>query len=235
MTAQKSKNAPPPPASKQSFMLIGALAIVGAGIMAYLVLKPKGVSIPANVAVLAADTAGFRGYVIGSENAPIEVTEYADIECPACAHFDVIDFPVVRKQLIDAGLIRYRFRDYPLDGAHRHTRIASHAAACANDQGKFWEMKARLFETQGDWSPRGSVGGYFSNIAKEVGLDQAAYDECMASAKYAGRIEASLKEGMAVGVGSTPTFLVEGRLYPGALPSDSLASLVRNLIAAKGQ
>jgi protein-disulfide isomerase len=48
----------------------------------------------------------------------------------------------------------------------------------------------------------------------------------MTAAKYAGRIQASADEGKKVGVGSTPTFLINGRLYAGALSSDSLRTLV---------
>ena len=235
-SAKKQKAAaPPPPASKQSFLLIGALAVIGAAILGYLVLRPKAISIPANVEVLAADTAGFRGYLLGAEDAPVEIAEYADFQCPACATFDVLQFEVIKRQLIDPGLVRYRFRDFPIDGAHRHTRVASHAAACANDQGKFWELKEALFNTQGEWAALGSAAGYLGDLAAKVGVERGSFDACMQSAKYAGRIEASLKEGNALGVGSTPTFLIEGRLYPGAYSSDSLISLVRNVLAAKAK
>jgi protein-disulfide isomerase len=52
----------------------------------------------------------------------------------------------------------------------------------------------------------------------------------MSSAKYAGRIQASLEEGTRLGVGSTPTFLIGGRLYPGVLSSDSLRLMVEQAI-----
>ncbi len=228
-TGKQKKNAPPP-APNRFFLLIGALGVAGAGVLAYLVLKPKDVSIPANVTVLAADTAGFRGYVLGSDSAKVEITEYADFQCPACGTFDVLQFDVVKRQLIDSGLVRYRYRDFPLP-IHPHSRVASHAAACANDQGKFWDMKAQIYNRQAEWSPLRSAAGYFSDLAVQVGVNRAQYDACMQSAKYAGRIEASLQEGTKVGVGSTPTFLIDGRLYPGALSSDSLAAKVRRLVA----
>ncbi len=228
--AKLKKNAPAP-APKNSFALIGILGLGGAAVLAYLVMKPKDVSIPANVTVLAADTAGFRGYLLGSPTAPVEVTEYADFQCPACGSFDVLQFAVIKQQLIDSGLVRYRFRDYPLP-MHPHARVAAHAAACANDQDKFWEMKEALFNRQTDWSPLRSAAGFFGDLAAEIGLNRGQYDECMQSAKYAGRIEASFQEAVKVGVGSTPTFLIGGRLYPGALSSDSIAAKVRRVAAA---
>jgi protein-disulfide isomerase len=233
--APPSRVAPRQPESGASsnrfFLILGALAVAGAAVLAVLVLKPKDESIPAKVTVLAADTAGFRGYLVGSPTAPLEVTEYADFQCPACGSFDVMQWDVVKRQLVDSGLVRWRYRDFPLDQVHRHARVAAHSAACANDQGKFWEFKALVYQRQGDWSIKSSAGGMFHDMAKEAGLDPAKFDACMDSKKYAGRIEASLQEGIKLGVPSTPTFFIDGRLYPGAFSSDSLAALVRSIAA----
>lgn len=230
----KSKaDAPAPAGSKQAYVVIGTLAVVGALVLGYLVLRPKDVSIPANVTVLAADTAGFRGYVLGSDSAKLEITEYADYQCPACGTFAVLQFDVVRRQLIESGMVRWRYRDFPIDQIHPHARLAAHAAACASDQNKYWEMQAEIYNQQAQWSPLRSAGGAFRDMAQRLGLDLAAYDACMETTKYAGRIEASLQEGMQLGVGSTPSFLINGRIYPGAYSSDSLASMVRSIIAAQ--
>lgn len=221
--------------SNRFFLILGALAVAGAVVLGVLVLKPKDVSIPANVTVLAADTAGFRGYLLGSPSAPVEITEYADFQCPACGSFDVLQWDVVKRQLVDSGLVRWRYRDFPLDQVHRHARLAAHAAACANEQGKFWEYKAVVYQRQGDWSVQSSAAGTFHDMAVATGLDGGKFDTCMGSKKFAGRIEASLQEGIKLGVPSTPTFLIDGRLYPGAFSSDSLASLVRGLAAKQAK
>lgn len=213
------------------YLLVGGLVVVGAGALFWLTQSRKDVSIPANVTVLAADTAGFRGYFKGSESAPVEISEYADYQCPACQYFATVQLPSIRRELIETGLVRWRFRDFPLDGAHPHARLAAHSAACANDQGKFWEQHDGIFDTHANWSGASSAGAVFRNVAKEIGLDLGEYDDCMSSTRYAGRIEASLLEGTRVGVSSTPTFLIGGRLYPGAMTSDSMASLVRALTA----
>lgn len=235
MKASTPRSHPERGASSNRFLLtLGGLAVAGGAVLAWLVMKPKDVSIPANVTVLAADTAGFRGYVLGSPTAPVEVTEYADFQCPACGRFDILDWDVVKRQLVDSGLVRWRYRDFPLP-IHPHSRVASHAAACAFDQGKFWEMKAGLYQSQADWAPKTSVASFFGDLAQTAGLDRAKYDECMESKKYAGRIEASVQEGLKLGVPSTPTFLIDGRLYPGAFTSDSLGSLIRSIIAKQGK
>jgi protein-disulfide isomerase len=180
--------------------------------------------------VTNADTAGFRGYLIGDAKAPIEITEYGDFQCPGCANFEQIQWPSVVTSLIKTGKARFRFRDYPLDGVHSHPRVASHAAACADDQGKFWEVKEAIFGRQTDWSPKSDPMPVFKEIMQGAGLDVTKWMDCMKSAKYAGRIQASSEEGTKLGVNTTPSFLVGDHLYVGA-NSDQLAHLVDSLTA----
>ena len=223
--------ASPAPGMNRFYLLLGAVALAGIAWLVYQIGKPSGVSIPVNVTVLAADTAGFRGYLAGSPDAPVEVSEFADFQCPACENFETIQFPAVQQQLISSGQVRWRYRDFPLE-MHPHARVASHAAACANEQNKFWEMKQVIYGRQTEWSPVRNAASKFSDYAKEVGLDVGRYDECMKSAKFAGRIQASVDEGKKLGVTGTPTFLIGGQLYPwtSALGSDSIRVLVRALL-----
>jgi protein-disulfide isomerase len=218
--------AAPTPGLNRFYLVLGAVALAGIAWLVYQVGKPGGVSIPVNVTVLASDTAGFRGYVLGQETAPVEVSEFADYQCPACQEFETIQFPAVRQQLIETGQVRWRYRDFPLE-MHPHARLAAHAAACGNEQGKFWELHSLIYARQPEWSPARNAAGKFSDYAGEAGLDVARYDECMQSAKFAGRIQASVAEAVKLGVGSTPTFLIGGRLYSGALGSDSIKALVQ--------
>ena len=217
-----------PSGMNRFYVVLGAGALAGAAALMYMVTRPKAVSIPANVAVLAADTAGFRGYLLGSDSAKVEVSEYADYQCPACQYFESVQFPSVRQQLITTGMVRWRYRDFPLE-QHQNSRVAAHAAACAADQNKYWEMHALIYERQPEWAEKRDAAGLLRSYATSAGLNLTAFDQCMTAAKYAGRIQASSEEGKKLGVGSTPTFLIGGRLYAGALSSDSLRTLVRAL------
>jgi protein-disulfide isomerase len=222
----------PPKNLNRFYLLLGLGAALGVAALAYLVLRPKPVSIPANVTVLAGDTTGFRGYVIGSESAPVEITEYADFECPACSEFALVQWPSVRDRLVETGRLRWRYRDWSIDQLHPNARVAAHAAACANDQGKYWEMHDALFGGQAQWTRRKNAPSIMRGYARDLALNLDEYDQCMQSAMYAGRIQASYDEGSKLGVGSTPTFLIDGRLYPGVLASDSIRKLVDRLTAA---
>jgi protein-disulfide isomerase len=217
---------------RRFYFLLGGIAAVGLGALVVLTARPKVVGIPANVTVAAADTAGFRGYVLGSDSAPVEITEYADYQCPACAGFEMVQFPDVKDRLIKAGRLRWRYRDFPLQ-QHKHSRLSAHAAACANDQGRFWDMHRFVYEGQNDWADVSDAAAMdqFQSYARSAGLDQRKFDECMRSARYAGRIQASLDEGTKLGVNSTPTFVIGGRLFPGGLTYDQLRHVVDSLAA----
>jgi protein-disulfide isomerase len=212
------------------YLILFTVAIVGGGLLFWQVRR--GVpSIPANVTVTVADTAGFQGYFMGSPDAPVVITEYADYQCPGCQAFDMVQFPDIVRQLVETGKVRWRYRDFPLN-MHPFSRVAAHAAACANDQGKYWEMHTQIYRGQATWSREAEPSGTFRDYAKQLGLDLKAYDECMMSAKYAGRIQASYDEGVKVGVDATPTFLIGNRLYKGLSNSDALKQLVDSLAPA---
>ena len=197
------------------FYLLLVLVALVAGVLMWRASRSSGgdVSAPAgdaSVIVTAADSA-FQGYALGSATAPVEVVEYADLQCPHCGEFANVQFPTIREQLITTGQLRWRFRDYPL-GTFPWSRIAALAGQCAGEQGKFWEMEDALFQHQSAWgSSRSNPTSAFRDLASGIGLDLDKYNACMDSQRYAGRIEASHREGMARGVTGTPTFFANGR------------------------
>jgi protein-disulfide isomerase len=210
------------------YTILGAVAVVGIGLLGYQLSRPATVSIPANVTVQPSDTAGFRGYLKGSDSAAVEITEYADYQCPFCQTFATLQMPTIEERLIKTGRLRWRYRDFPLQ-QHPYSRIAAHSAACADEQGKFWPQHERIYEGQSEWAASRDGADIFRRYAREVGLDLAKYDTCMSSGKYAGRIQASYEEGTRAGVSSTPTLLVGGRLYQGRFDSDAITRLVDSL------
>lgn len=219
---------------KGFYTLLGGAAVVGAAVIGFLMLRKPPVSIPANPEIKVADTSGFRGYFLGSDSAPLTVTEYADYQCPACQQWATVQFPTIQERLIATGKVRWRYRDFPLE-MHPHARIAAHAAACADEQGKYWAMNEKIYSWEGNWPSKSNPIGIFNDYAKAAGLDLAKYQACMESGRYAGRMRASYLEGIAVGVNSTPTFLINNRLYPGGggVHYDMLKKMLDSLAATK--
>jgi protein-disulfide isomerase len=210
---------------KRFYVLLALVAVAGGGAMWYSARRKPAP--PPVVAPVAAATDGFRGYTLGVESAPIEVTEYSDFECSFCASFATVQMPVIREQLIATGKLRWRYRDFPLP-THRYSRFAALVAQCAGEQGKFWEMHDQLFEHH-QWAQTGNdPRSLFRDFARAVGLDLDKYDACVDGQRYAGRIEASVQEGEAVGVRGTPSFYVNGRPFERST-SDDFKALVDSL------
>lgn len=213
------------------YLILGAVAVVGVGALVFL-MRAGPVSIPANVVVQISDTLGFRGYVAGQATAPVEIVEYADYQCPGCATFETVQWPTIKERMVDPGRVRWIYRDFPLN-IHRFSRVSAHAGACADEQGRFWELKRGIYDTQNEWAYGRDAAGHFRKLARSFGLDVDRYDECMKSARFAGRIQASLDEGTKAGVNSTPSFIIGGRIY-GSLPYDQLKAIVDSLAATAG-
>jgi protein-disulfide isomerase len=210
---------------KGFYVLLALVAVAGGGAMWY--SSHRTPAPPPAAAPVVAATDGFRGYTLGVESAPVEVTEYSDFECPFCASFATVQMPVIREQLIAAGKLRWRYRDFPLP-THRYSRYAALAAQCAGEQGKFWEMHDQLFEHH-EWAQTGkNPRSLFRDLARAAGVDLDKYDACVDGQRYAGRIEASVQEGEAAGVRGTPSFFVNGRPFERST-SDDFKALVDSL------
>ncbi len=215
----------------------GALGIIALGGVGALLLarnsSTQGGPTTVETAALAA-VGDYEGYVMGDESAPVEIVEFADFQCPACARFTILTASDVKARLVETGLARWRFHDFPLP-IHNHALAAHHAAACAGEQGRFWEMHDQLFYNQGRWSRERRPTGLFRGYARAIGLDVKQYEDCMDSNRYAARIERAKQEGVELGVNSTPSFLVGDQLVSGAVPYDSLKVLAERAARAVTQ
>ena len=211
------------------WLALGLVAVLGLGALGYIASRPK-------VAISAVDPnlppMKAEGYVLGNANAPVEVIEFADFECPGCGQFATLTEPDVRTRLVNTGKVRMRFMDFPLP-MHKNTWDAHLAAACANDQGKFWEMHDVIFQYQDRWNgeatrrPRSVLG----DLAKDIGLDMSKYDACMDAETHRAKIQASVQEAERLQVQQTPTFIIGGRKIPGAIAYDAFKKYVDEELA----
>jgi protein-disulfide isomerase len=219
----------------QTGRLVGvlvAIAVIGAAALgyAYTTGKNKVRTVDPNAKPLVAE-----GHVIGSPTAPLQVLEFGDFECPQCGNFSVVSEPDVRKRLINPGTISLRYFDYPLP-MHRNTWPASNAAACADEQGKFWEMHDQLYANQSEWNGEATSRpkSMFVNYAKAIGLDVDKFEQCFDAEKYRAKIEANAQEAERRGINSTPTFVIGKRVVPGNIGYDAFKKYVDSaLVEAK--
>ena len=158
-----------------------------------------------------------KGPARGPEGAKITIVEFSDFECPFCSKAEESVSQVMEKY---AGKVRLVFRHYPLT-FHPHAPKAAEAAACANDQGKFWEMHKQLFANQ-----KGLSIEELKAHAVAVGLDKAKFDECLDTGKNKALVEADTKAGSDVGVNGTPAFFINGKLISGAQPVSEFEKII---------
>lgn len=209
------------------YYVLGAIFLVGASILAYTLLRKPEPIVGQDVKYDPATSGPAQGYTIGKPDAPVQIVEFADFECPGCGQFATVTEPDVRKRLIEPGLANLTFYDFPLP-QHRNSTPAHNAAACAGDQNKFWEMHDRLFATQDQWNTQATDNPkpFFAKYAADIGLNAQLWEACYDSRKHQGRILANINEGERRQVGVTPTFIVGNKLYTGALPYDALKAIV---------
>jgi protein-disulfide isomerase len=172
---------------------------------------------PPRVAVKA------EGPARGSASAPVTIVEFSDFECPFCGHA-VETLQHVEKTY--GNNVRIVFRDYPLF-SHRTAKRAAEAAHCAEEQGRFWEMHDRLFSKGG---PLTDADLY--RFASQAGVDHDKFDQCLTSGKFKEAWKVSQDEGTRVGVTSTPSFFINGRMIVGAAGYDVFSKIIDEDLAS---
>jgi protein-disulfide isomerase len=217
------------------YLIIGLVAVAGIGALTYASSKKPETVTQVDTTLPPVKS---EGYVLGSETAPVEVIEFGDFECTVCATFATLTEPDMRKRLVNTGIVRMRYIDYPLP-MHPNTWNASRAAACADEQGKFWDMHDALFQNQDRWSRAGgntNPDKFFKELAKQIPIPNSdQFNTCVDSRKYQAKIQAHEKLGEQQKAGGTPTFVIGKQMYLKPLPYDEFKALVDSELKASGK
>ncbi|MCH8096371.1 MAG: thioredoxin domain-containing protein [Proteobacteria bacterium] len=178
--------------------------------------------------------------VMGDAKARIAIIEFSDYQCPFCRRHFLNTMPKLVKDYVATGKVKYVLRDFPLGSIHPEAFAAAMAARCAGDQGKYKAMHDQFFAKQASLKQADWVAH-----AKVVGLDLAAFNQCMESKKYEAAVSEDMKAGIAAGVTGTPTFFIgpldadgktirAGNIITGAQPYRVFQRALDSLLAAKG-
>lgn len=146
----------------------------------------------------------------GQLNAPVVIMEFADFQCGGCGQFAAFTKPLL-KEYIDAGTVRFVFYDFPLVQIHKNATLASRAGRCANEQNQFWAYHDVVFGQQQRWAESNDAVEQFEGYAEQLGLDGAAFSQCLRSDKYQKEVSESYQFGTTLGVSGTPTLFVNGK------------------------
>jgi len=158
----------------------------------------------------------------GPDDAVIELVEYSDFQCPYCQQ---LTGTLEQLKTAYGSDVRLVFKDYPLPN-HAQAFKAAEAGHCALEQGKFWELHDTMFANQDELGVDD-----LKRHAGELGMDQATFDACLDSGRFAAQVNANLREGQEDGVSSTPTVFINGRSVMGAAPYAVFEQIIEEELA----
>lgn len=147
----------------------------------------------------------------GNPEAAIQIIEFIDFECPACAHGSIVLNDLMKDNLDDIFL---QMKYFPLR-MHRYGILSAQYAECAARQGKFWPMHDKLVKNQSRWRGNVAAEKFFVDYAAELDLDYDQLQACLIDEQTARSIESDQKEGRERGVRSTPTYFVNDKVVVG--------------------
>lgn len=156
---------------------------------------------------------------LGKPGFKITLVEYGDYQCPYCG----MAHPLVKRLLEEKGdVIRFVFRNFPLQTIHHQAMNAALAAEAASQQDRFWEMQDLLFENQKQFSEK-----LFPELARELGMNADRFQRDFSNKQTLSKVETDFKSGLHSGVNGTPSFFIDGKkIHLSALDYDELLSAV---------
>lgn len=158
--------------------------------------------------------------ILGNKNAKVTLVEYSDFQCPYCAKGSKIMHEIKKKY---GDKVKVAFKNFPLP-FHKQAKGAALAGLCANEQGKdyFWKLHDYMFDNQSKLDAKN-----LKKIAADFkGFDQGKFNDCVDKNKYMAKIDADIEEGRVLGVKSTPTFFLNGKIISGALPVEEFSRMI---------
>ena len=178
-----------------------------------ILLDPPRVTIPPAAEEIA----------LGPADAPVVIVEFSDYSCPYCKQAQ----NTIREVKEAYGdKVRLVYRHFPLNP---NTRKAAEASLCADDQGKFWELHARLFAHQGELNLNAVKAA-----AGELELDMEAFNACLDGGERARQVVQDMALGQSLGVSGTPAFFVNGRNLSGAQPFAAFKEIIDDELRRAG-
>jgi protein-disulfide isomerase len=176
-----------------------------------------------------------RDHIYGSPDAVVSLIEYSDFECPFCKRFHP-----TAKELVDAydGKVNWVYRHFPLAFHNPGAQLQAEASECAAALGgndSFWKYTDTIYERTTSNGQGFPVDGLVP-LAREIGLDGDAFDDCLKQRRYTKRVQEDYEEGVRIGIRGTPGNILlnneSGAVIPrpGAAPLDTLKQIVDRLL-----
>ncbi len=165
--------------------------------------------------------------VMGDPNAPVTIIEYASLTCPHCAAFHKETLPGLKERYIDTGKVKLSFRDFPLDENAKRAAMLAH---CAGPE-RYFRFLDVFFAQQGSWAVARDPVAALKQLARLGGMSEEAANACLADKSVDDAVLRARLEGQdKYSVRSTPSFIVNGKLYAGERSVEDFAQIIDPLL-----
>jgi protein-disulfide isomerase len=165
------------------------------------------------------------GHDLGSMKARVFIVEFGDFGCGYCAKFAAETYPKIDSAYIARGIVRWKMVPY-VTGMFRNSREVAEAAECAADQGAFWKMHDLLYAKRKEWMASNDIRTLVAKYVTQLKLDRTAFGRCALNPETRRRIQRHDAIAQQLGIRGTPTFYVNGRVVPGAIPFPLFQQLI---------
>ncbi len=188
------------------------------------------------MALVSASTAGAQlsgggislagvGHDAGKATARVFVVEFADFGCSYCAKFASETLTKIDSVYMSKGIVRWKMVPF-VTGMFRNSREVAEAAECAGEQGAFWKMHDLLYAKRKEWMATKDIRALITRYVTQLKLDGAAFGRCALNPQIRARIQRHDAIAQQLSIRGTPTFYVNGRVIPGAIPYELFAQVI---------
>ncbi|MEM8975808.1 MAG: DsbA family protein, partial [Pseudomonadota bacterium] len=164
---------------------------------------------------------------LGRADAPVTIIKYASLTCPFCRKFQTETYPVLKREYIDTGKVRYILREFPI-GFQSGTATIALRCAPAN---RYFDLYDKFMKQQKSWVSQTVRREPIFKVARQVGLTRSQFDACFADKSLAEKLNAVKERGRTLGIIGTPNFFINGKLYKRRLGTSDIHSLVAEALA----
>jgi len=169
----------------------------------------------------------------GSATAPVTVYEMSDFQCPFCRRHALETFPVLEKEFVETGKVRWVFLNFPITEIHPNATPAAEFSLCAAREGRFWPAHDLLFRQQQVWAKAANPVPLLTGYIDSIGASPERMLACLRDPSTNAALRHDAEGAARAGARSTPSFYIEGGLMVGAYPPEVFRRVLDSVHAAK--
>lgn len=167
---------------------------------------------------------------LGRKDAPVTIIQYASMTCPHCRKFQAESFPVLKREYIDTGKVRYVLRaEFPIG---KQSGLATVALRCAPPE-KYFVLYEKLMAQQAAWVSQEVRPDPIFKVAAQVGMTRAQFDSCRENRGMINALNGIKERGRTLGIIGTPNFFIQGKLVKSAIGIKEIREMVDPILAGR--